>query len=192
MIKVKHASFLKSASKLSQSPISDKVEIAILGRSNVGKSSTINSLTDRKSLAKSSNTPGKTKLINFFDVTFIDDEVEKSFRLVDLPGIGYARVSKSQKEEWEKSLNNFISKREAITLFIYLIDARHINLEIDVGVIEYLNQLGKDILIIYTKIDKLKKSDVNKLKSQKREAIFISNSKKIGIDNVRQAIWERI
>ena len=109
-----------------------------------------------------------------------------------MPGIGYARVSKSQKEEWEKSLNNFISKREAITLFIYLIDARHINLEIDVGVIEYLNQLGKDILIIYTKIDKLKKSDLNKLKSQKREAIFISNSKKTGIDNVRQAIWERI
>jgi len=192
LIKVKSANFIKSASKIGEAPNSNKKEIAILGRSNVGKSSTINSLTNRKGLAKSSNTPGKTKLINFFDVQFSNGESEKGFTLVDLPGVGYAKVSKTQKREWEGELLKFIENREAITLFIYLVDARHTNLDIDIGVIEYLNGIGKEVLIVYTKIDKLKKSDLHKLKSQKRDSILISNSNKVGIDLLREVIWDRV
>ena len=190
MVKVSKVSFLKSASKISNSPPPDRVEIAILGRSNVGKSSTINSLVERKNLAKSSNTPGKTKLINFFDVVFKLDEVEKHFRLVDLPGIGYAKVSKEQKREWDKNLNRFILERETISLFIYLIDARHRDLEIDTQVFEYLQSLNRNILKVYTKIDKLKKNDLNNLRRGEKEALFISNTKKKGILELREKIWE--
>jgi len=104
MIKILSAKFNKSASKISEAPDLEFDEVAILGRSNVGKSSTINRITERKNLAKSSNTPGKTQLINFFDIQMLLDDIKKESVLVDLPGIGYAKVSKSQKKDWEKNL----------------------------------------------------------------------------------------
>lgn len=105
MIIIKEASFVKSAEKMDQILDEDTLEVAFIGRSNVGKSSIINALTNRKGLAKSSSTPGKTRLINFFDIKFKKDDEDYEARLVDLPGFGYARVSKSMKHEWQKNFN---------------------------------------------------------------------------------------
>jgi len=192
LVKVQDAQFIKSASKIEESPVSGLKEVAILGRSNVGKSSTINSLTNRKGLAKSSNTPGKTRLINFFDVKFLKDSESRTFILVDLPGVGYAKVSKFMKREWEQKLQEFISHRAEIELFIYLVDSRHTDLEIDKGVINYLLTLYKEVVVVYTKTDKLKKSELHRLKAKNRNSIALSNLNGSGIEELRELVFEVI
>ena len=193
MIKILSAKFIKSASKISEAPDLEFDEVAILGRSNVGKSSTINRITERKNLAKSSNTPGKTQLINFFDIQMLLDDIKKEFVLVDLPGIGYAKVSKSQKKDWEKNLLDFIVHRDNIKLFLYLVDARHPNLEIDRSTIDYLLSLNKEIIFVYTKIDKLKKNELMKLKNRiKENSCLISNLNKNGIQELQTKIFNFI
>ena len=184
--------FLKSSPSIKDAIEPNFTEVALLGRSNVGKSSFLNAFTNQK-IAKTSQTPGKTRLINFFEV---DDEVDdegKKYILVDLPGFGYAKVSKSMQKEWGKNLDEFLRKRFNIKLFIHLRDARHPNLEIDENVDEYLKSfLKKDqqILTIFTKIDKLKQSEIAKLKKEHPNALFVSNVKKRGIDNVKRKINE--
>ena len=193
MIKILSAKFIKSASKISEAPDLEFDEVAILGRSNVGKSSTINRITERKNLAKSSNTPGKTQLINFFDIQMFLDDIKKEFVLVDLPGIGYAKVSKSQKKDWEKNLLDFIVHRDNIKLFLYLVDARHPNLEIDRSTIDYLLSINKEIIFVYTKIDKLKKNELMKLKNRiKENSCLISNLNKNGIQELQTKIFNFI
>lgn len=188
------ANFLQSAQNIQDSPSPDLAEVAFLGRSNVGKSSLLNSLTKRKNLAKSSSTPGKTKLLNYFDVRFkTDDEVPVSYyaRFVDLPGFGYAKVSKSIKEDWHKNLTQFLEKRASLQIFVHLIDSRHIDLDIDKSVDEFLKhiQRGDQIIInAFTKIDKLKKNDLAKLKRANPDGIFISNLKNKGIEQLEKKI----
>jgi GTP-binding protein len=195
-LKISDVSFLKSASKLSETPQDNLLEIAFMGRSNVGKSSLINSIVNRTHLAKSSNRPGKTQLINFFNISLKSDNLNIfNFRIVDLPGIGYAKVSKEQKKEWDKRLNEYISLRENIAIFVYLIDSRHLNLQIDNGVLEFLNSNLKphqSILKVFTKIDKLKKSQLHSLKAKNKNEIFISNLKKSGISELRNKLFEEI
>ena len=178
--------FLKSAPTIKEAIDPNFTEVALLGRSNVGKSSFLNAFTNQK-IAKTSSTPGKTRLINFFEV---EDEGKK-YVLVDLPGFGYAKVSKSLLKDWGKNLDEFLRNRFNIKLFIHLRDARHPKLEIDDNVDEYLKSfLRKDqqILTIFTKIDKLKQSELSKLKKEFPDAIFISNTKKRGIKEVREKI----
>jgi GTP-binding protein len=189
------AKFNQSAQSIDDSPSPDVAEIAFLGRSNVGKSSLLNSLTKRKSLAKSARTPGKTQLINYFDIRFKDREDESSedryARFVDLPGFGYAKVSKSIKKEWHKNLTDFLEKRPSLQIFVHLIDARHTNLDIDASVDEFLNHIKRGdqiILNAFTKIDKLKQSDLQKLKREYPDGIFISNLKNKGINILEQNI----
>ena len=180
--------FLKSAPSIKEAIEPNFTEVALLGRSNVGKSSFLNAFTNQK-IAKTSSTPGKTRLINFFEV---EDEGKK-YILVDLPGFGYAKVSKSLLKEWGKNLDQFLKNRFNIKLFIHLRDARHPNLEIDNNVDEYLKSfLRKDqqILNIFTKIDKLKQSELAKLKKEYPNALFVSNIKKRGIEEVRKKINE--
>ena len=182
--------FLKSAPSIKDAIEPNFTEVALLGRSNVGKSSFLNAFTNQK-IAKTSQTPGKTRLINFFEV---DDEGKK-YILVDLPGFGYAKVSKSLQKEWGRNLDEFLRKRFNIKLFIHLRDARHPNMEIDENVDEYLKSfLKKDqqILTIFTKIDKLKQSEIAKLKKEHPNALFVSNVKKRGIDNVKRKINEML
>lgn len=189
------AQFAISASNILECPSPDVAEIAFLGRSNVGKSSLLNSLTKRKSLAKSSSTPGKTQLINFFDVTFKDDEAleteYKYARFVDLPGFGYAKVAKSLKRDWNKNLTEFLEKRPNIQIFVHLIDSRHNDLEIDKNVDEFLNYIkrGDQLIInVFTKTDKLTQSELQKLRIKYPEGIFISNLKNRGIENLENAL----
>ena len=192
--KIVNAEFQTSAQRLDDSPSPDKAEVAFLGRSNVGKSSLLNSLTKRKSLAKSSSTPGKTQLINYFDITFKDyaDEGSDHYaRFVDLPGFGYARVSKSLKKNWHQNLTDFLEQRPSLQIFVHLIDSRHSTLDIDKSVDEFLKHIkrGDQIIInAFTKIDKLKQTDIQKLKREYPEGIFISNLKNKGIDKLEKKI----
>jgi GTP-binding protein len=178
--------FIKSAPSIKEAVEPNFTEVALLGRSNVGKSSFLNAFTNQK-IAKVSQTPGKTKLINFFEV----EEDGKKYMLVDLPGFGYAKVSKSMLKDWGKNLDEFLKNRFNIKLFIHLRDARHPKLEIDDRVDEYIKSfMRKDqqILTVFTKMDKLKQSEIAKLKRDFPDALFVSNTKKRGIEEVRKKI----
>ncbi len=195
MIIIKEASFIKSAEKMDQVLDEGVSEVAFIGRSNVGKSSLINALTKRKGLAKSSSTPGKTRLINFFDIKFKKDEEDFNARLVDLPGFGYARVSKSMKHEWQKTLTKFIKERESIKLFVHLVDSRHPDLAIDKEVSSYLHEICRTeqkILVIFTKADKLKQKDVSALKKIYPNCLTVSSSKGKGIQKATDEIFEAL
>jgi len=187
-VKIKQVKFLKSAQSIKDSIEPNFNEVVFMGRSNVGKSSFLNSLSNQK-IAKTSSTPGKTKLINFFEVIY-ENGAKTIF--VDLPGFGYAKVSKQEQKNWQKNLNNFISNRFNIKLFVQLRDARHPNLEIDNQVYEYLNYIknrDQEILTIFTKSDKLKQNELAKLKREYPNAIFVSNLKKRGIQEANDKIY---
>ncbi|OCL87254.1 ribosome biogenesis GTP-binding protein YihA/YsxC [Arcobacter porcinus] len=192
------AKFLQSAQSLEDSPAPQVAEVAFLGRSNVGKSSILNSLTKQKSLAKSSSTPGKTQLINYFDIKFKTEDLENPYvyaRFVDLPGFGYAKVSKSLKASWNKNLTGYLEKRPNLQIFVHLIDSRHPNLEIDKDVDDFVKHIkrGDQIIInAFTKIDKLNSSELGKLKRDYPEGIFVSNLKKKGIIDLQNKITEHL
>ena len=188
------ANFLFSLAKFDPNQEVKNMEIAFLGRSNVGKSSLINTLCKQRNLAKSSSTPGKTQLINFFDVKCKKNDEKFNITFIDLPGFGYAKVSKSLKEIWNKNLDEFLRLRNSIKLFIHLIDSRHINLQIDLDVDDYINSFLKpdqEILKVFTKSDKLNKNEKNKLKLQFKDSIIISNLKKDGIEKLEDKILSR-
>ncbi|CAI8238689.1 MAG: putative GTP-binding protein EngB [Flavobacteriaceae bacterium] len=148
-MKIKSAEFLMSNSDVSKCPKEPLPEYAFIGRSNVGKSSLINMLADRKNLAKTSGKPGKTQLINHFIIN-------KSWYLVDLPGYGYARVSKKAKKTFQKFITDYFEKRSQLVLAFVLIDCRHEPQPVDIDFMRYLAQLDIPFQIIFTKADKLK------------------------------------
>ena len=195
MIEIIESAFLTSAPTIRLAPENEfQNEIAFMARSNTGKSSLLNTLTQRKSLAKVSSTRGKTRLINYFDVIFMDRESgEKSSAvLVDLPGFGYAKVAKSLKSDWESNLTNFISERKQIRVFVHLIDCRHPDLEIDASVAQYLSEIcteDQHILQVYTKIDKLNQKELSVLKKRFPDALMISNSKRKGVDKIVSVLY---
>ena len=152
---IKTATFFKSASRLEQCPKPNRPEFAFIGRSNVGKSSLINMLCNNNKLAKTSSTPGKTKLINHF---IINDE----WFLVDLPGYGYAKVGKSQKSAFETIISSYCTKRENLICLFILIDSRLSLQKID---LEFMNWCGENqvpFVLVFTKTDKLKRNELNK------------------------------
>ncbi|WP_408941433.1 ribosome biogenesis GTP-binding protein YihA/YsxC [Helicobacter sp. MIT 99-5507] len=187
------SSFTKSIENKSQAPSVLYSEIAILGRSNVGKSSAINLLLNNKNLAKSSSTPGKTRLINFFLSSWRLDDVVYDLRFIDFPGFGYAKVSKEERNLWDKNLSEFLKTRDSIKLFIHLIDSRHTNLAIDNEIKNFLNSLLKPdskILSVFTKCDKLNKNELIKLK--KEDSICISYNDKQSIESLRFSILNHL
>jgi len=196
MIEIVDAKFVTSAPNINAAPETlEQDEVVFMARSNVGKSSLLNALTNHKGLAKVSSTPGKTRLINYFDVTFIDRETsEKSIaKFVDLPGFGYAKVSKTMKSDWEKNLTDYISKRRQIKLFIHLVDCRHPFLEIDKDVVDFLIEHADEsqhIVQIFTKIDKLNQKEQNALRRHFPNALMVSSSKKKGLHKVINIIHE--
>lgn len=196
MIEVVDAKFITSASSISGAP-EDEIqdEVVFIARSNVGKSSFLNALTNHKNLAKVSSTPGKTKLINYFAVTLMDREssLKQQAKFVDLPGFGYAKVSKSIKEEWEKNLTDYISLRRQIKVFIHLIDCRHPHLEIDSSVSEFLTSIVQEeqvIVQIFTKIDKLNQKELSALRREFPNALMVSSSKKRGVDKIASILYK--
>lgn len=144
---VKSAEFVKSSSDYRQSPKADRAEFAFIGRSNVGKSSLINALVNKKDLAKTSSQPGKTQLINHF-------LIDSQWYLVDLPGYGYAKVSKANREIWGKMIRNYILKRENLLNLYVLVDSRLTPQKIDIEFINFLGENAVPFTIVFTKIDK--------------------------------------
>ena len=147
------AKFLLTAVKPSQYPDTLVPEVAFVGRSNVGKSSLINCLTNRTKLARTSSTPGKTATINFYDIA-------GSYRLVDLPGYGYAQVSKAEQERWAKMIETYLSDRFNLVQVIQLVDARHKPTKDDITMMSWVRHFGFTPVVVATKLDKLKKSQV--------------------------------
>lgn len=190
MIEIIDSVFLTSAPNIRLAPENEyQNEVAFMARSNTGKSSLLNSLTQRKSLAKVSATPGKTRLINYFDVVFADRDTNERLlaKFVDLPGFGYAKVAKSLKTDWESNLTDFISQRKQIRIFVHLIDCRHPDLEIDRSVAHYLEEIctpDQSIVTIFTKIDKLNQKELSDLKRRFPGALMVSNSKRRGVDKI--------
>ena len=196
MVDIVEAKFITSAPTVDAAPESDEQnEVVFMARSNVGKSSLLNALTNHKGLAKVSSTPGKTRLINYFDVTFLDrDSGNKHLaKFVDLPGFGYAKVSKSIKHDWEKNLTDYVSQRTQIKIFIHLIDCRHPHLDIDTSVSEFLFQHVREnqiILQIFTKIDKLNQKEQSALRHKFPNAMTVSSSKKRGTHKINKVIYD--
>ncbi|KAF0808600.1 GTP-binding protein [Alcanivorax xiamenensis] len=143
------AAFLKSAQIVDQCPPDEGLEVAFAGRSNAGKSSAINRLTGQRSLARTSKTPGRTQLLNFFTL-------DEQRRLVDLPGYGYAKVDKAVRMQWQEHLDDYLARRECLAGLVLLMDIRHPLREFDQLMLEWSARSGMPLLILLTKADKLK------------------------------------
>ena len=187
---IKNAEFIAAAAKKNQYPPAGAPEIAFAGRSNVGKSSLINLLTGRRKLAKVSQSPGKTRTINFFN---IDD----AWRIVDLPGYGYAKVSKAESESWGKMMEDYLETRESLVSVVQLVDCRHEPTAQDIQMLEYLRYYGLARIVVATKADKLSKNELNKNLAMIRKSLkltgdekllAVSALKKTGVDNLLDEI----
>jgi len=152
---VNNVSLETSAVKYSQYPTNGNIEIAFVGKSNVGKSSLINTLINRKSLARTSSSPGKTRTINFYNI-------ENKIYFVDLPGYGYAKVSKEEQQKWADMIENYLKKREQLKSIIMLVDIRHEPSENDRLMYEWIKHYKFEIIIVAAKADKIKRSQISK------------------------------
>lgn len=177
MANVKQAKFIISNANPNGYASFNMPEIAIVGRSNVGKSSFINMLANTKKLAKTSSTPGRTRLVNFFEFTVKDDK-DTTFMLVDLPGYGYAKASHDEQNRWKDMIEGYFDKTNSLKAAILLVDIRHEPTIKDLQMFDYLFKYNIATTVVATKADKLSKSQINKSK------VIIAKTFKIGIDNV--------
>lgn len=167
-MKINTAEFIISNSDVSKCPLERLPEYAFIGRSNVGKSSLINMLTNRKNLAKTSGKPGKTQLINHF-------KINSNWFLVDLPGYGYAKVSKRTKEVFQEFITDYFEKREQLVCAFVLIDIRLEAQKIDLEFINYLGEIEVPFCIIFTKADKISRTKVDSHIASYRKALLANN-----------------
>ncbi len=183
--------FIYGSNKAGDLPQEDLFEIAFVGKSNVGKSSFINNFTGRRQLARVSNTPGRTRQINFFNVG-------DNFYLVDLPGYGYAKVSKSIQKTWEETILYYLKERKTLGLVILLIDGRHGFKANDIEILTLLNTFDLNYWIVFTKSDKVPKKSFDILRNQTTNILgnefsrifFVSNFTKNGIIEFRREFWK--
>lgn len=187
---IKKAELVISAIEPSQYPDTGWPEIALAGRSNVGKSSLINALTNRKSLARTGSTPGKTRIINFYNIN-------DSLMLVDLPGYGYAKVSKEERKSWGKLAESYLNTRKTLNMILLLVDMRHDPTYDDIIMLDYIRQTGRSFAVVATKSDKISRSEYRKcIENIKRkldlgtenEVIPFSAIKRTGVEEVWSVI----
>jgi GTP-binding protein len=205
MMHIKKAQYLVSSPSYEKCPVANRPEYAFIGRSNVGKSSLINMLANNEKLAKTSNTPGKTQMINHFEITSVEkpgDMKETKWFLVDLPGYGFAKIAQSSRRRWEQMIENYLRKRENLINVFVLIDSRHVPQKIDLNFIQSLYQWQIPYTLIFTKADKEKQAIVSKNVKSFLEELrktqqflpqhFVSSSvKKTGRDKILNLIEEK-
>lgn len=162
----RRAQFLSSAAKLAQCPADTGTEVAFAGRSNAGKSSCINVLTDNRHLARASKTPGRTRLINFFALNEVASQ-----RLVDLPGYGYAKVSQEMKEEWQQHLENYLRERKTLRGLVLLMDIRHPLKDFDLNMLDWAESTKLPVHCVLTKADKLNRGPAQQALLQVRKQL---------------------
>lgn len=188
-MKIKTAEFVKSAPKIVDAPVGNLPEVALLGRSNVGKSSFINALCNRKSLAKTSNTPGKTRLLNYYIIN-------EKFYIVDMPGYGFAKVSRSEQALWRQNFEKYLTQREQLQFVIQFIDARHEVQKNDIQMREWLDYNNIRTVTVLTKADLVKKTHLNKIVKDCKdvlgdeEVILFSGRTAYGKDSVLSVLSE--
>jgi GTP-binding protein len=191
---IRSATFIKSSAKLSQCPPPDKPEFAFIGRSNVGKSSLLNMLINRRNLAKTSSKPGKTQTINHF-------EINEKWYAVDLPGYGFASVSQAMREAWTKMIELYLLKRENLACVYVLIDSRHEPQTSDLDFITWLGENGVPLSLVFTKTDKLSRNELQKSSTRYKNELkkrwdelptitFTSTETKLGRDEILAQIEE--
>ena len=190
LVKFDQAKFITSAAKVSQCPIDDFAEVAFAGRSNAGKSSALNTITRQNKLARTSKTPGRTQLINFFSVG--------EYRLVDLPGYGFAKVPESVKLDWQKNISSYLNSRHSLSGLILVMDARHPLKEFDINMVRWCGDAGLPVHALLTKSDKLSKSQASQINSKVKTELakltentssqLFSATKKIGVDTLQQRL----
>ncbi len=156
-MEIHSVSFIKSSAHPRECPPMDKPEYAFIGRSNVGKSSLINMIVGRLSMAKISSTPGKTQLINHFEIN--SDKKDESWYLTDLPGFGYAKVSKKDRVKWERTSKQFLEGRTNLMCTMMLVDSRLKAQKVDLDFMAYMGETGLPFVIVFTKVDKLNKTE---------------------------------
>ncbi|MDY2960239.1 MAG: ribosome biogenesis GTP-binding protein YihA/YsxC [Hornefia sp.] len=167
MLKINESELIAVAVKPAQYPPENMPEIAFAGRSNVGKSSLLNLLTGRKKLARVSGAPGKTRTINFY-------EANGRFRIVDLPGYGYAKVSKSMSKDWGPMMEKYLSSRQNLLKVVQLVDIRHDPTKLDIQMYDYLRHYGLEGIVVATKADKVSKNEMAKNISKIRKILKLS------------------
>lgn len=188
-MKISSVDFIKSATRPANYPAPEQLEIAFAGRSNVGKSSLINVLIQRNNMVRTSSTPGRTQLINFF-------KVNQTFNLVDLPGYGFAKVPLAVKKAWGPMIRTYLENRDGLAAVVFIIDIRRIPAEDDIKLLDWLEEFGVSTIPVITKIDKVNRSQRAKQIRQIAEAcrlpedafsLFSAKSRE-----GREEIWERI
>jgi GTP-binding protein len=187
---LQRARFLLSSPDMAHVPPDNGLEVAFAGRSNAGKSSALNTLCGQKSLARTSKTPGRTQQLVFF-------ELDKTRRLVDLPGYGYAKVSNKMQQEWERTLDEFLETRQSLKGLVLVMDSRHPLKEFDRQMLEWCAYKGMPVLVLLTKADKLKKGPAQSTLLQVQKALqalpdvtvqLFSSLKNLGVREARQHI----
>ena len=188
----RQASFVKSAARLSQCPDNEGREVAFAGRSNAGKSSALNALTGSNKLARTSKTPGRTQLINFF-------QVQDDVLLVDLPGYGYAKVPEAMKKEWQHHMTDYLERREALVGLVLLMDIRHPMKEFDQMMLNWSVSANLPLHILLTKADKLKQGAARQVLNTLRQELarfplvstqLFSSLKRMGVDQLATKLDE--
>lgn len=174
LMHIKKAEYLISSPSFEKCPAPDRPEYAFIGRSNVGKSSLINMLCDNEKLAKTSNSPGKTQMINHFEIKSVakpGEHTETKWYLVDLPGYGFAKISQTSRRRWEQMIENYLRKRENLVNTFVLIDSRHSPQKIDLEFVKKLGMWGVPFTLVFTKSDKEKQRIVSKNVKEFLEAL---------------------
>ena len=183
--------FIKSASKKDEFIVDSLPQVAVVGRSNVGKSSLINLLTNNSKMAKTSSTPGRTRLVNYFNVG-------EKFYLVDLPGYGYNKASKSIADSWDMVMNDYFVDNERLKVVLLLLDSRIMPTELDKQMLDFLAEHDIPVVIVLTKIDKLSRSDLNMnigkisdiIRYSRERIVPTSASKKQGVERIGELLDE--
>jgi len=197
VIRVLDASFLTTAVEEAGWPAADVPEIAFVGRSNVGKSSMINALTGRRKLVRVSNTPGRTRTLNFFDVLLERGELRRAVRLADLPGYGFAKVSRDERASWERMITSYLERRTSLRGVVAIVDAEVGATEDDVRTLAYLVSGGRRVLVAATKLDRLGKARrkpslaaiAERLSVPRDSVLGFSATEKRGVPEVWESLW---